>query len=151
MLKAFRCNVNQKWRNTVTIFHTQSILWKHDSFQSIWNLWPVLGYYCMLLEAMWQYHLVQSLKLMSQSVFAARVEREWRLPSLPTAGPGLHLLLREEDPAGGAGEGLHVLQACEDIKEFCFWRATINTPERPLLSVSFTNLMIQRAARWRRG
>ena len=48
---------------------------------------------------------------------AARVERERGLPSLPTAGPGLHLLLREEDSAGGAGEGLHVLQACKETKE----------------------------------
>lgn len=52
------------------------------------------------------------------TVFAARVERERRLPSIPPAGPGLHLLLWKEDPAGGAGEGLHVLQACEEANTF---------------------------------
>lgn len=51
-------------------------------------------------------------------MFSARVERERRLPSVPPAGPGLHLLLRKEDPAGGAGEGLHVLQACEEANTF---------------------------------
>lgn len=49
------------------------------------------------------------------SVFAACVEREWRLPSIPPAGPGLHLLLWEEDPTRGPGEGLHILPACEDL------------------------------------
>lgn len=50
-------------------------------------------------------------------VSLACMEREWRLPSLPTTGPGLHLLLWEEDSVGGAGEGLHVLQACKETKE----------------------------------
>lgn len=53
---------------------------------------------------------------MTFSVPAARVERERGLPSLPAAGPGLHLLVREEDPAGGAGEGLHILQARKQKK-----------------------------------
>lgn len=52
--------------------------------------------------------------IINLSVSVARVEWEWGLPPLPTVGPGLHLLLREEDPAGGAWEGLHVLQACKD-------------------------------------
>lgn len=48
-------------------------------------------------------------------VSAARVEWERGLPAFPPAGSGLHLVLWEEDAAGGAGEGLHVLQACKEI------------------------------------
>lgn len=59
----------------------------------------------------------------SISVCAACLERERGLPSLPPTGAGLHLLLWEEDFAGGAGEGLHVLQACKEtvtLREFTF-------------------------------
>lgn len=55
----------------------------------------------------------------SWSVCAACVEWERGLPSLPPAGPGLHLILREEDSAGGAGESLHILQACKEQKQGC--------------------------------
>lgn len=48
-------------------------------------------------------------EFVSVCLCAACVERERGLPSLPTVGPGLHLLLWEEDSAGGAREGLHVL------------------------------------------
>ncbi len=56
----------------------------------------------------------------------ACVEREWGLPPLPTAGPGLHLLLWEEDSAGGAGEGLHVLQACKETKGWRSWESQLS-------------------------
>lgn len=84
------------------------------------------------------------------SVSVACVEREWGLPPLPTAGPGLHLLLWEEDSAGGAGEGLHVLQACKETKEwrswesqFSFYHTALTAAQWPLLAVSgsITNLI----------
>lgn len=78
-------------------------------------------------------------------VSSACMEREWRLPSLPTTGPGLHLLLWEEDSAGGAGEGLHVLQACKETKEgapsswesqFSYLHTASTTAQWRLLAVS---------------
>ena len=85
-------------------------------------------------------------------VFLARVERERGLPSLPAAGPGLHLLLREEDSTGGAGEGLHVLQACKEPNKR--WHIIIiiviiiapsSPAEWPLLALSFTILILIRS------